>query len=722
MKKYIKYLLLALLIIAAAPTYAQLHGQARLDSLLKELPHQAEDTNKVKLLYRTSHEYVHRSPDEGIRYGQQALTLATKLGWKAGIAKSNTAIGDCHFYISDYPNALEYYEKALKLEKESGNKLGIAVVTMIIGNVYLRQANYLKALEYYLKATTIYKEIGDDGGIAGTNCNIGLVYHAQGDYVKALSYFFKALKYYEDTKNEREGAGVTNNIGSIFYAQDNYPEALVYYTKALKLSVAAENKLGEASALMSIGNIYNEGIKDYPKALEYYFKSMKIANEIGSKRTLMLAIGNIGGVYEDQQNYVQAAIFCDKALTLSKEIGAKEDEAYYLGKIGNLYLSIISNPNPGIMHDQSNVYGTSNYSELPEKGFGKITPIPQGNAALLSAALDYLQQSLLMCRELESPDVTQEVYKSLIKAYTLRGDYRKALDASDSFYAIKDALFSQENKEELLKMSMKNEYDRQRLTDSLRMAEKQKIAAINLQKQKNYTYLGVAGILLLAGFSFFIVKERGKSEKARKQSDELLLNILPEEVADELKTTGTTIAKHYDNVTVLFTDFVNFTQAGENMSPQNLIDELHSCFKAFDEISDKYNIEKIKTIGDAYLAVAGLPTADPKHAENVIKAAKEITAFMEDRLGKMGTERTFQVRVGIHSGSVVAGIVGVKKFAYDIWGDTVNTAARMEQNSEGGKINISQTTYELIKDKFTCEYRGEVEAKGKGVMKMYYVF
>jgi class 3 adenylate cyclase len=227
--------------------------------------------------------------------------------------------------------------------------------------------------------------------------------------------------------------------------------------------------------------------------------------------------------------------------------------------------------------------------------------------------------------------------------------------------------------------------------------------------------------MLLAGFSFFIVKERGKSEAARKQSDGLLLNILPEEVAEELKSTGTTTAKHYDNVTVLFTDFVNFTQAGENMSPQNLIDELHTCFKAFDEITSKYNIEKIKTIGDAYLAVCGLPTADHKHAENVVSAATEINSFMANRLAHMGSERTFAVRIGIHSGSVVAGIVGVKKFAYDIWGDTVNTAARMEQHGEAGRINISETTYELVKNKFPCEYRGEVEAKGKGVMKMYFM-
>ena len=226
--------------------------------------------------------------------------------------------------------------------------------------------------------------------------------------------------------------------------------------------------------------------------------------------------------------------------------------------------------------------------------------------------------------------------------------------------------------------------------------------------------------MLLIGFTFLLTRNNKLLGKEKKQSDTLLLNILPEEVASQLKKTGAAAARQFDDVTVLFTDFVNFTSAGERMSPQALIDELNTCFKVFDEITGKHNVEKIKTIGDAYLAVAGLPTADPKHAENIVRAAIDINAFMQDRLAKLG-DRTFDIRIGIHSGSVVAGIVGLKKFAYDIWGDTVNTAARMEQNSEAGKINISQTTYELVKDKFTCEYRGEIEAKGKGQLKMYYI-
>ncbi len=221
-----------------------------------------------------------------------------------------------------------------------------------------------------------------------------------------------------------------------------------------------------------------------------------------------------------------------------------------------------------------------------------------------------------------------------------------------------------------------------------------------------------------------MLKSLGISEQLileeKRKSDELLLNILPEEVANELKEKGSAEAKHFSNVTVLFTDFKGFTTVAEKLTPQQLVNELDACFKAFDEIMGKYAIEKIKTVGDAYLAVCGLPLPNTQHAENMVHAAIEILSFMEIRKQLLG-DFTFEIRIGIHTGDVVAGIVGLKKFAYDIWGDTVNVAARMEQNSEAGKINISQNTYELIKDKFTCYYRGEIQAKNKGPLGMYFI-
>lgn len=204
----------------------------------------------------------------------------------------------------------------------------------------------------------------------------------------------------------------------------------------------------------------------------------------------------------------------------------------------------------------------------------------------------------------------------------------------------------------------------------------------------------------------------------KKKSDDLLLNILPPEVAEELKHKGNTLAKQFDNVTIIFTDFVNFTIISEKLDPQKLVSELDYYFKGFDEIITKNGLEKIKTIGDAYLAVCGMPHETKGHAKRVIQTAIEIAAFTNKRKKEGGL---FEIRIGIHSGPVIAGIVGSKKFAYDIWGDSVNMASRMESNSEAGKINISQATYELVKNNFTFEYRGKINAKNKGEVDMWFV-
>ncbi len=220
------------------------------------------------------------------------------------------------------------------------------------------------------------------------------------------------------------------------------------------------------------------------------------------------------------------------------------------------------------------------------------------------------------------------------------------------------------------------------------------------------------------------VQERTKDlEVEKEKSDDLLRNILPNAVAEELKLRGEATPGQFEAVTVMFTDFKGFTQIAEKISAEALIADLDNCFYQFDEIMDRHGVEKIKTIGDAYMCAGGLPVANKTHPIDVIMAALEIKSFMAQMKEiKQGLgEPYWELRLGIHTGPVVAGVVGKRKFAYDIWGDAVNTASRMESSGVVGDINISGDTFALVKDFFECKYRGKIAAKNKGEIDMYLV-
>lgn len=218
---------------------------------------------------------------------------------------------------------------------------------------------------------------------------------------------------------------------------------------------------------------------------------------------------------------------------------------------------------------------------------------------------------------------------------------------------------------------------------------------------------------------------RRQLESEKEKSDSLLKNILPETIAEELKTQGKIKARQYDDVSVMFVDFTNFTKISSDMEPNELVEELHTCFSSFDTIMEKYGLEKIKTIGDAYMCAGGIPNEKESHCQDLINAAFEIIAFTQERfqLKKQEDKAYWQARIGIHKGPAIAGVVGSKKFTYDIWGDTVNLASRMESNSLPGQINISSSVYEAMKENkfYRFQNRGMKEVKGKGMLEMYFI-
>jgi class 3 adenylate cyclase len=214
-----------------------------------------------------------------------------------------------------------------------------------------------------------------------------------------------------------------------------------------------------------------------------------------------------------------------------------------------------------------------------------------------------------------------------------------------------------------------------------------------------------------------LLKKRVLQEK--EKSDRLLLNTLPKKIVQDLKTWGSTEPETFPEVTVFFSDIVGFTSHSSQLKPGHLISELNDIFTEFDNIMERNHCERIKTIGDAYLAVCGMPQANPDHAKNIVQAAQEILEYVEAR--NRNSQETWQIRIGIHSGPVVGGIVGIKKYIYDIFGDTINTASRMESNSQPMRINVSRATYELTSHLFAYEDRPPAEVKGKGLMRMYFL-
>lgn len=338
----------------------------------------------------------------------------------------------------------------------------------------------------------------------------------------------------------------------------------------------------------------------------------------------------------------------------------------------------------------------------------------------LKEAEEYINQEIPKLTNLRTELMNE--YKLLIDIYFRLSNMEKSKEAFTQFSAIQDELIADEKTNRALSFETEQKINHAQNT-IVELTNDKKIADIS----RNYL-IGIALLLLTAAlilFNRFRITHKQKIliEHEQRRSEELLLNILPSEVAEELKQKGSAEAKQFDDVTVMFTDFKGFTKISEKLTPSELVAEIDTCFKAFDHIIHKHNIEKIKTIGDAYMCAGGLPVLNKTHATDIIKAALEIQQFMVNHFREreaLGLD-VFEIRIGIHTGPVVAGIVGVKKFAYDIWGDTVNTASRMESSGQVGKVNISGSTYEIIKDQFHCVHRGKIEAKGKGEIDMYFV-
>lgn len=497
-----------------------------------------------------------------------------------------------------------------------------------------------------------------------------------GSYQIAIRHTFLANRDFKESKCKSENLepNIYLKYASI-YAEISDANKVLYYANKGINSCTLDNHNEELMRLYILKGSFTNNTEE---ELRLYNIALKLAIEKQNKKLEEISLISIGTFYAIHENFVLAEKYLKNALYLAHKRNA------------NTTLSSLYNNLAGIgLSDQKTRIYIDSAIYFAEK----------------SKNLNDLQTALQN------------------KAYYLqnKNKFKEGYDALWESIAVKDSLFNRDKVKSFAEMEQKYESELKNIEIDFLQRESE-IAKLKASRSLGINF-GLGGALvglIFVSFAFYTQnkkKQKLNNEliKEKSKSDNLLLNILPEEIAEELKSSGKSEAKLYNQVSVLFTDFVNFTGHSEQMSPTQLVQEIHQNFTAFDAIMEKHGIEKIKTIGDAYLAVCGLPHENANHAEKILLAALDIKQYMQNNGGK------FQIRIGIHSGPVVAGIVGVKKYAYDIWGDTVNTASRMEANSESGKINISGDTYQLIKDKFDCTYRGKINAKNKGEIDMYFV-
>jgi class 3 adenylate cyclase/Tfp pilus assembly protein PilF len=687
--------------------------------------HAAVDSSKLEAMHTLAKKNtLFSNPDSAFTLAGMQLRLARSVDNHKYAGEALNTQGIAWAIRGRLDSALTYFESALKVFEDGGLDSETGSALYNIGNVYSKNGDLQKGLEFMEKSLAISKETGNIRGMTRCYHGIGRYHENLGNYNLALKYYKQSLNAHESIDDDQGTVTTLISIAIVHKLRGDYDKAIEILGKALVISEKSNDKMNIGYCLDNIGNIYSRQ-NEFHRALDYYQRSLLFSKEVSDKEGEMHSAINLAGAYSSLERVDEAIQHYDEALVLAVELNDKKSEGIILNNRANLLLDV------GRL-DEALQEARRSLKLKEEVGFSKgysSSNLTIGSVLLemqrYREALQFSQTALDQARIAGNIGEIQEAAYKLYVLHQALDDQSKALDMFRLHVEMRDSLDSEKNQRAVLRQEYKYSYDKQALADSLEFTKKEAIKDLEIEKRdadlaKQRIGLGAAGGgLLLLGLLAYSIRS------GKRRSDELLHNILPEEVAAELKEKGHSEAQLFDATTVLFTDFKGFTSMAEKLSPKELVGDLNHCFSEFDKITTDYGIEKIKTIGDAYMAAGGLPSPTDDHAKKVVLAALAMADFVEEgKQRRMDRNRPyFKVRIGIHTGPVVAGIVGVKKFAYDIWGDTVNTASRMESSGEVGKVNISQSTYELLKDDpgFKFESRGKVEAKGKGEIEMYFV-
>jgi len=641
------------------------------------------------VLYLESNDLEYRE-GKAKEYGQRALILAKKLGDPALEWRALHDLSQVYLASYKYDIMLDYNRKALSIAAKTGNLEWRALSHLDQGRCMDSKNRKLDAFNNYMNAMEIAEKTNDTS----------LMIRCYSE----LSRFFNLAKLIDQAKEYKEKEEALMKLRS--------PE--------------------DSLALMWI--VYDYGVIDCHLRMD----------QVNEKQMLSVIDFAIRHNYSRLRNW-EFGIYRQYLIDTDQR-----DHLFVLyNKLYPGEFSKLLYTNPGLYYRLQGFFAEIEGDQnSAEKYFNRASDLlDKGSNLILQSNFHrrYGQYLLRHGKDRKALDQFTLAYKTaenstysgkfeymlyasreLKKLYYKEGDFRNAYFYATRISEMTDTITSNSKKDQLVMKDITRLMQQRERAAEL---EKQK-AERTIRHQKTQRNSMAGGVAVLLVFSYLVYRTYRNQKRlnrlldAEKQkSDDLLLNILPYVTAEELKLTGTAKAKKYKEVTVMFTDFKDFTQASEKMTPEELVAIINSYFTEFDKIITKAGIEKIKIIGDSYMCAGGLPVANDTHAYDVVKAALQLQAFMQDEKERriLNGEFFFELRVGIHTGPVIAGIVGLKKFAYDIWGDTVNTASRMENSGEVNKVNISGSTYQRVKHRFICTYRGKVEAKHKGVIDMYFV-
>lgn len=582
--------------------------------------------------------------------------------------------------------ALIYAQEALSIARATKFKKGEGYALKNIGLAYYVKGNFVEVYDYWQQSLEVFKSIPFQLGISNLNSNIGAVHFNYADYPKALEFYLESLKAAEKLDDPLRISTALQNIGAVHSKNANtYDKALDYYQKAIPFIKKTNNLEGIGTVNVNIGEIYFLK-EEYHLALNYLEKALKTLEQSGGDAAFVLT--NIGKTYAAQGQKEKAIAYHRRAIKSAKDKNAQFQLVLALVGFGNSYL---------------------NFKEYR------------------AARNNYLKAKEL-AEESGLKSELKDIYKGLANSYAGKKDYRRAFNYQSLFIDIKDTLYNEETNKKLATLEFRSDLEKKEAQIEILQKENAlSEAAVQRANILRNSFIALAGLLIVILLGIFyqyryVRKSNKIIEAERNRAERILLNILPIDAAEELKHNGFVQAKKFDKTTVLFTDFKDFTKVAESTTPEHLVKTLDYYFTQFDKITSHYQLEKIKTIGDSYMCVGGLPSPNSSSPRDVMNAAIEMAQFVEQvKKEKPENIIPFDIRLGINTGPVVAGVVGTKKFQYDIWGNTVNLASRMESSSIAGKINISENTYRLVKDDFECNYRGEIEAKNGQKLKMYFV-